>query len=373
MLSLTIRSQEEINARLREIHPPHSPPVDPSLASPYDFKHPAQINKDQLRTLKGLHDNFARLLASTLSGAMRQVVEVKTAFVEQTAYSEFIMSLSNPYCIYEFTPGPTAGRAVVDVAMPLVFAAVDGAFGGRGSSAGIETGQPTAIEMRVINRIFKHMLADLEATWQPLLPVAISEVELETNPEVVQVVAAQEIVIVLAFEVNMPQASGLTRLCYPFFTLKPLLPLLGKCRVRRAIVIVLAFEVNMPQASGLTRLCYPFFTLKPLLPLLGKCRVRRAAEKTAALVSDNRLCLGPLQLPLVAELGRVQVALAEVRSLQVGDILRLPERTADSVPVYLGGKPKFLAHPFAEENGELKLQVAGPIPAHEQGRYGTAH
>ena len=331
MLSLTIRSQEEINARLREIHPPHSPPVDPSLASPYDFKHPAQINKDQLRTLKGLHDNFARLLASTLSGAMRQVVEVKTAFVEQTAYSEFIMSLSNPYCIYEFTPGPTAGRAVVDVAMPLVFAAVDGAFGGRGSSAGIETGQPTAIEMRVINRIFKHMLADLEATWQPLLPVAISEVELETNPEVVQVVAAQE------------------------------------------IVIVLAFEVNMPQASGLTRLCYPFFTLKPLLPLLGKCRVRRAAEKTAALVSDNRLCLGPLQLPLVAELGRVQVALAEVRSLQVGDILRLPERTADSVPVYLGGKPKFLAHPFAEENGELKLQVAGPIPAHEQGRYGTAH
>ncbi|HIL11077.1 MAG TPA: hypothetical protein EYG11_20465, partial [Candidatus Latescibacteria bacterium] len=51
------------------------------IITSYDFKHPARVNKDQLRTLENLHDNFARLLSSTFSGAMRAVVDVDTAFV----------------------------------------------------------------------------------------------------------------------------------------------------------------------------------------------------------------------------------------------------------------------------------------------------
>ena len=61
--------------------------------SGYDFRHPARVNKDQLRTLENLHDHFARLLSSTLSGAMRKIVDVDTAFVDQTTYREYIMSL----------------------------------------------------------------------------------------------------------------------------------------------------------------------------------------------------------------------------------------------------------------------------------------
>ncbi|SVD86083.1 uncharacterized protein METZ01_LOCUS438937 [marine metagenome] len=58
--------------------------ADQRVVTSYDFKHPARVNKDQLRTLENLHDNFARLLSSTFSGAMRAVVDVDTAFVDQT-------------------------------------------------------------------------------------------------------------------------------------------------------------------------------------------------------------------------------------------------------------------------------------------------
>jgi len=54
------------------------------VVTSYDFKHPARVNKDQLRTLENLHDNFARLLSSTFSGAMRSVVDVDTAFVDRS-------------------------------------------------------------------------------------------------------------------------------------------------------------------------------------------------------------------------------------------------------------------------------------------------
>ena len=116
-----ILSKDEIDAMLRgdKAKPksgPKSAPKSAPIVTSYDFKHPARVNKDQLRTLENLHDNFARLLSSTFSGAMRAVVDVDTAFVDQTTYAEFIMSLSNPSCSYQFTLGPTNGQAIIDFA-----------------------------------------------------------------------------------------------------------------------------------------------------------------------------------------------------------------------------------------------------------------
>ncbi|MBT4503458.1 MAG: hypothetical protein HOC74_37350, partial [Gemmatimonadetes bacterium] len=178
------------------------------IITSYDFKHPARVNKDQLRTLENLHDNFARLLSSTFSGAMKAVVDVDTAFVDQTTYAEFIMSLSNPNCAYQFTLGPTSGQAIIDIALPVVYSFVDRIFGGKGSSQGLEARQLTPIEIGEINTIVKKVIEDLEATWSPILPVNIHDIELETNPEFMQITAASEIVILLAFEVNSTNASG---------------------------------------------------------------------------------------------------------------------------------------------------------------------
>jgi flagellar motor switch protein FliM len=295
----------------------------------YDFKHPARINKTQLRTLENLHDNFARLLSSTFSGAMRAVVDVDTAFVDQTTHAEFIMSLSNPSCSYQFTLGPTSGQVVLDIAMPVAFAFVDRIFGGKGSSQGVEARQVTPIEMRVINRIVKRVIEDLEATWEPILRVEITDIELETNPEFIRITAPNEIVILLAFEVNSTNASGLVSVCYPFFTLEPVLPRLGQ-----------------------------------------QTYARRSAQDLERLRLENRLRLGPMDLPLVAELGRTRVKLGQAQALQEGDIVRLPARASDPVPVFLGGRPKFLARPFVEQDGELKLKIVGQVPGDQQGRYG---
>jgi flagellar motor switch protein FliM len=309
---------------LKELFPPKPPPQqtpEERIVTSYDFKHPARVNKDQLRTLENLHDNFARLLSSTFSGAMRAVVDVDTAFVDQTTYKEFIMSLSNPSCSYQFTLGPTNGQAIIDIAMPVVFAFVDRIFGGKGSSHGVTARQLTPIEIGVINRIVKRVIEDLEATWEPILRVEITDIELETNPEFMQITAANEIVILLAFEVNSTNASGLVSLCYPFFTLESILPRLGQ-----------------------------------------QTYVRRSLENAEQLKLDNRLRLGGMDVEMVAELGRTKVALEEAQSLSAGDVVRLPTRTADPVTVYLGGKPKFLARPFTGEGDELKLKVIDCIP-----------
>jgi hypothetical protein len=54
----------------------------------------------------------------------------------------------------------------------------------------------------------------------------------------------------------------------------------------------------------------------------------------------------------------------------VGDVIRLSTRKSDPARVFVGGRPKLLAWPFAESDGEVKLQVAGRLPGSVQDHYG---
>lgn len=291
-------------------------------ATDYDFKHPARVSRSQLRTLENLHDNLARLLSSTLSGAMRGVVDVDTAFVDQTTYAEFIMSLSNPSCSYQFALGPTRGLAILDFPLPLVFALVDRTFGGKGSSEGVEGRTMTPIEVGVTHRSAKRVIGDLEATWAPIQKVKITDIELETNPEFLQITAPSEIVILIAFEVNSAHIS-----------------------------------------KQLVKMCYPFFTLEPILPLLGEQHyVRGPRLNREATTRRNRSVLGPAKMPLVVEMGRTDLALEDVDGMRVGDVVCMRGHKTDPCIVFVGGEPKLYARPFANEAGEIKLQVVGKVP-----------
>ena len=292
----------------------------PESIANYDFQHPARVNKEELRMLENLHDNFALYLGGTFSGAMRAVVDVDTAFVDQTTYAEFIASLSNPSMSYQFTLGPTKGKAVIDVAMPLVFAFVDRIFGGEGAS-GVEARQVTPIEIGVVNRILKRVIEDLERIWEPILRVEITDIELETNPEYMQITAANEIVILLSFEVNAPNASGRVSLCYPFFTIESILSRLGRQHY------VPKGDIDLEE-----------------------------------LIRQNRLRLAGAKLPLEVEMGRGQISVEELKRIRVGDVLEAETRQDAPCVVYVGDRPKYYARPFATPNGEIHLQVIGRIP-----------
>jgi flagellar motor switch protein FliM len=93
------------------------PPVNKPIRK-YDFKHPQRVSKDQQRTLENLHTNLAQRLASDFSTIQRSVVDCDIAFVDQTTYAEFIMSLSNPSCSYTFTVEPMHGPVIVDFHCP---------------------------------------------------------------------------------------------------------------------------------------------------------------------------------------------------------------------------------------------------------------
>ena len=78
-----------------------------------------------------------------------------------------------------------------------------------------------------MTKVVTRTLADLEATWEALLKIQVSDAELETNPEFMQVAAPSDTVVLIAFEVNSQHVSGLVNLCYPYFTLEPVMAYLN--------------------------------------------------------------------------------------------------------------------------------------------------
>ena len=291
----------------------------------YDFKHPARVSKAQTRTLENLHANFARILASSFSSIQRSIVDVDIAFVDQTTYAEFIMSLSNPSCSYTFSVEEFGGPAILDFALPLANQFVDRSFGGVGADPPQGAHAITAIERNVMAKAVTRALSDLEATWEPLTKIMISDAELETNPEFMQIASPSDTVILIAFEVNMQHASGLINLCYPYFTLEPVMSLL-----------------NIQTWAG------------------GKWSGAPQArlDQLRRVKADVRVVWGRGTLPP-----------EDVARLQLGDTLLLETRTDDPAVVYVEDKPLFLARPGSSDRGNRAVELLRTVTPSESRRY----
>jgi flagellar motor switch protein FliM len=289
----------------------------------YDFKHPHRVSKDQTRTLENLHSNLARLLASSFSNLHRSVVDVDIAFVDQTTYAEFVMSLSNPSCSYTFTIEPLGGPAVIDYSLPVAYSFIDRAFGGRGKHPPDKPKPLTAIERSVMSPVLTRTLADLKQAWEVLLKIDVSDAELETNPEFMQIARPSDTVVLIAFEVNAQYASGLVNLCLPYFTLEPILGYLN-----------VQYWASRQRSDGAHQ-----DNQQRVLNIL------KSVETEIQVIS-----------------ARGQVPAAEIIGLREGDTILLETRTDDPSIVYVEDEPFFYANPGTNSKGKNTVELIRTIP-----------
>ena len=72
----------------------------------YNFRRPDRISKEQIHALHFLHERFARNVSQSLAAYLRSMTDLSLVSVEQFAYSEFLMSLSDPTAFYAISMAP---------------------------------------------------------------------------------------------------------------------------------------------------------------------------------------------------------------------------------------------------------------------------
>jgi flagellar motor switch protein FliM len=81
----------------------------------YDFRRPNRISKNQVRTLQSIHENFSEVFGYYLVSKLQTLVSFSVTSVDQLFYSEFILSVSNPSCIYVFDILGTDGSGIMEI------------------------------------------------------------------------------------------------------------------------------------------------------------------------------------------------------------------------------------------------------------------
>ena len=156
-------SQDEIDRVFKNLKDEKDDTSAKSAAA-YDFRRPDRIAKDQLRSIHLLHDNFARNLASSLSGYLRAYVIVNLVSVEQLSFAEFTQCLPSPTVLVSLGMKPFDGNAVMELNPSLVFPLLEMLLGGSGKGQALSR-ETTEIEQSILEGLLRIILQDLRSAW----------------------------------------------------------------------------------------------------------------------------------------------------------------------------------------------------------------
>src|SRR5581483_4966469 len=209
-------TQQEIDAVFQNLqdHKRSAP------AARFDFRRPDRIPKSQVRAIHLLHDTFVRNLVSSLSAYLRSYLTVNLVSVEQLSYAEFLDGLPSPTCMVSLGLSPYDGNGVLELNPSLVFPIIEMLLGGTGKGSGSIQRDITEIEQKLLDGLFRIILHDLREAWKGVTEVDFTIESMETEPQLLHILAPNEAVVSVGVEVRIGETVGMMNLAMTSIVIK---------------------------------------------------------------------------------------------------------------------------------------------------------
>jgi len=269
----------------------------------YDFKRPERVSKDQMRALQTLHESFARNFGAALSGFLRTIVEIKVATCEQMTYGEFISGLPNPTSFNLIQADGLEGQMCLEISPLIIYPIIDRLLGGTNHDLFIPQRPVTQIESRLIGNVTNRGLEALGEAWESVRKLDFEIAASESNPQLVQIVPPNEVVVVIGLELKMSNRAGTMNLCIPYNVIEPVME-----------------ELSAQSWFAATR--------------------NTNADDLEMQLKQN---LGQAPLAVGGVLGETTITLRDLLGLSVGDLLVTEKRAVEPVVLTVEGEKMFLA------------------------------
>ncbi len=269
----------------------------------YDFKKPNRVPAEQWATVKLIHKTYAQKLSLTLSSQLKTDVLITLESVEQRSFEEYMMSLVNPTCVASFAMRPLTGNGLLEINSALVYAFIDRMLGGNGTLP--QSVRPfTDVELGIVRKLINISLVELGNAWRYILNISCTLQDLQTNPASVRSIPLRE------------------------------------------ICVVITLKATIADTRGLITICIPYSNLEPLAPKLGNQQGHRYASKQSDDIRQaHRKNFGQVEVEVAALLGRLDIRVDDLISLQPGDILNLNHKTRDPIILRIAGEDKYYVNP----------------------------
>lgn len=270
----------------------------------YDFKRALRFSKDQIRSLTRIHENFARLMTTFFSAQLRTYVQITVVSVDQIPFEEFIRSIPNMTLINVFEVPPLDGNILMEINPNIAYSMLDRLMGGPGAGQS-NVDNITEIETKIMTNLFERSFDNLREAWENIVEIDPILVELEVNPQFLQMISPNETVIVISLNTVIGETSGMINICIPHVVLEPIVPNLS---------VRYWMQTNKKEMSP---------------------------EQTKML--ENRV--KQANLPVSVELGSTDITIEDFLMMQIGDVIQLEQKIEQPLFLKVGTVPKFTVQP----------------------------
>ncbi len=210
---------------------PQRPRGEPRL---FDFRHPTTLSREHVRTMQIVQETMARGFTTVLASTLRSVSQVSIGDITQRPYDEYVRALPNPTLLTELSLDPLESAALLQIPLPVAYAATELLLGGRGGPD-----QPsramTELERGLMRNIVELTLPAVRSAMAPVVTVEPAVTGQEANPQFAQLASPTDMVIVVSFDVRIEDVSDQMTLCLPFDSLQPHLESLSASARRGAL------------------------------------------------------------------------------------------------------------------------------------------
>ena len=285
----------------------------------YDFKRALRFSKDQIRSLTRVHENFARLLTTFFSAQLRTYVQITVASVDQIPFEEFVRSIPNMTLINVFEVPPLDGNILMEINPNIAYSMLDRLMGGVGTSHS-NVDNLTEIETKIMTNLFERSFDNLREAWENIAEIDPMLVELEVNPQFLQMISPNETVVVISLNTIIGETSGMINICVPHVVLEPIVPNLS---------VRYWMQTNTKAIS-------------PEQSKMIENRIKQA------------------ELPVIAELGTANLTIDDFLQMNVGDVIQIDQKINDPLILKIGSLPKFTVQP-GKLNKKMAVQIIDPL------------
>jgi flagellar motor switch protein FliM len=278
-----------------------------------------------MRALQTLHEGFARNFGASLSGFLRTIVEVKVASCEQMTYSEFTSGLPNPTSFNLVSAEGLEGQMCLEISPLIIYPIIDRLLGGNTQDLFIPQRPMTLIESRLISNVTSRGLSALSEAWANVRQLQFTVAATESNPQLVQIVPPNEVVVVIGFELKLTTRAGTMNLCIPYNVIEPV----------------------MEQLSSQS--------------WFSSSKHQRSKEVETRITQT--LSTAPLRV--MGMLAETTITVKDLLHLSVGDLIVTEKAASKPAVVLVEGERKYIAH-LGQYRGKRALKIIRPMTAEDR-------
>lgn len=275
----------------------------------YDFSTAAGPVHLRMPALNIVNERFVGLLRASLPIVSRSVVDVNLSAMESVKYGDFSRSIPLPASLNIFQMEPLRGYLLLVLEGSLVFSFVESLFGGTGvGHVKLEGRQFTSIETKIVEKVVKIILNDLQKAWSEIHEVKAVFTRSEMDPQFVGIVTPEDVVVVNKFTIDLEHGSGSLTICVPYSSLEPIRD-----------------ELKTTQRGERLETDYKW---------------RKYLENKIREIS----------LKLNCNIGTAKINSKELMQLKVDDVILLDQKIGKPIVVNIEGLPKFEGYPGSCNN-----------------------